>query len=216
VDDFKLVETAHWDIHAANRICGGSETSSRPNKLQSTYPLPSRLGRSIWTCKDACLMASPDGQNRVLSVGPSDHSEGRLSLCLSWAPCWTTRTVTSLPPGWICLSPCRSYRTKTIPSSTSHSVAEATAKTEKSKYGGDNSQLESLNIVEIQQHPNGTGFIYCDLSVDGSLDVVFERPHYHVKTANIPGLYETTGKFPTVASPSVEHLQARDGSLHSR
>lgn len=58
----------------------------------------------LWTSKDQCLMKSPDGRSDVLTVGPSDDSDGYLSLKLHWSPTWkTTRDVYSLPPEWVLL-----------------------------------------------------------------------------------------------------------------
>src|SRR6266480_3856407 len=59
----------------------------------------------LWTPTGTKLLLSPVSHDAVLSVAPSDDSDGILSLCLQWMSDWDKRTVHDLPPYWTRIHP---------------------------------------------------------------------------------------------------------------
>ena len=58
----------------------------------------------LWAPVGCCLMRSPDGREKALTVGPLHDSDGHLSLTLAWSSSWVSRGATHLPPYWIRLA----------------------------------------------------------------------------------------------------------------
>lgn len=59
----------------------------------------------LWTPTGTKLLLSPVSHDAVLSIAPSDDSDGILSLCLQWKSDWDKRTVYDLPPYWTRIHP---------------------------------------------------------------------------------------------------------------
>jgi len=59
----------------------------------------------LWTPTGTKLLLSPVSHDAVLSVAPSDDSDGILSLCLQWMSDWDKRTMHDLPPYWTRIHP---------------------------------------------------------------------------------------------------------------
>ncbi|KAL2075811.1 hypothetical protein VTL71DRAFT_754 [Oculimacula yallundae] len=69
----------------------------------------------LWVPTGTPLLLSPDRREGVLTIGPLDDSDGKLSLAVRWSSNWGTRDPTSLPPYWVRLrgaSPNTSYLEK--------------------------------------------------------------------------------------------------------
>ena len=57
-------------------------------------------GAGLWTPAGTKLLLAPGSAEEVLSIAPSDDSDGILSLALKWKPEWDRRNAHSLPPYW--------------------------------------------------------------------------------------------------------------------
>ncbi|KAH7040852.1 uncharacterized protein B0I36DRAFT_344525 [Microdochium trichocladiopsis] len=149
----------------------------------------------LWTPMGTALMTSPDGQQRALTIGPLDDSDGHLSLKVEWSSSWTTRDFASLPPYWVKLPappPKRPKTSNTGEASTSQSTHEQDEQDQhglaqaKIKAGSVRESLDSVqkDIDKTKAYP-----ITCEISSNGLMAALSQPEMPFTSTANLESLY---------------------------
>ncbi|KAK7408357.1 hypothetical protein QQX98_009453 [Neonectria punicea] len=156
----------------------------------------------LWTPVGCSLMMSPDGREKALSLGPSDDSDGNLSLAVAWSSSWITRDYSHLPPYWVRLPSPPQKLKKSGP--CEGSVAEEAPKIAASEDGlvnGENS-IKRDESIELDSVDNEGGFgsgrnITCQITMSGIVTAMTQETHLQ-STVRLDSLY-------------IEHIRVRSG-----
>ncbi|KPM35214.1 hypothetical protein AK830_g11355 [Neonectria ditissima] len=156
----------------------------------------------LWTPVGCSLMMSPDGREKALSLGPSDDSDGNLSLAVAWSSSWITRDYSHLPPYWVRLPSPPQKLGKSEPGE--RSVPEEVPKTAASEDGLVNgeSSFKRDGSIELDSINNEGGFnseknITCQINLSGIVTALVQEDHLQ-STVRLDSLY-------------IEHIRVRSG-----
>ncbi|KAG7286140.1 hypothetical protein NEMBOFW57_008443 [Staphylotrichum longicolle] len=164
-----------------------------------------RLLRStgLWTPVGCCLMLSPDGKEKALTIAPLDGSDGHLSLAVSWAGPWTTRDYSQLPPYWVRLPPpprpppTADENEESTAAGDSKSAAERTS-SEPLREDTSSLQKPSLDSARQRGASDARHPITCQISTDGIVTALsqIDSQHQPQSSLHLDSLY-------------IEHLRLR-------
>ncbi|KAJ4403734.1 hypothetical protein N0V85_005032 [Neurospora sp. IMI 360204] len=153
-----------------------------------------RLLRStgLWTPVNYALMLSPDGKEKVLTIGSLDGSDGHLSLRVTWKREWTTRDYTHLPPYWVRLP----APPPPPPSDSSQGKEEA------SSIRKQPIDEPAPNRIPEPSHSHNHRPITCQISSGGTTTALLTHEDQIQSTINLDGL-------------PIDHLRLRSSSSSS-
>lgn len=185
-----------------------------------------RLLRStgLWTPVGCALMKSPDGQSNALTLAPLNDSDGNLSLCVTWQPEWTIRSLSDLPPYWVSL-PAPPPGLMDFKQEQQGKTGEEKKKTESEAKMGvlqpvlvngkdtQTSQRSSLDSTTQQKLTQVTSSITCQISIDGIITALTEEKRHNGGIARNNTMGGATSADTTAAGMGVPRMSL--GSLDS-